>query len=489
MLTPASVAEITQQLREIFLSNPKSTICEGVLAISLRHLDSIITAYEIRNNIQLMSTEDMCALKTLMAENPERKVTPEEISEYITGAHAPTPIETDRPQSRHLSESRRTSEPRRQRANLGPKDAVLGSLHETVKPNPFRRSKLQLHAEEVSTAIGSVLRQINPQFEDVHHRLDEARSALTQCESKLESTWLKLDDVQAHFDSELNANLATMENHHANMRATLDSTISHHENDHANVCGTIEEIRSDICSLRRDVRPLTDRIIPLEESIKSIRMDLESCDEKYVSGTTRYIRSVESLEARLYDSDTLWKERSVKSRSEYARLEEQVSQLHAKLTSEIQQIACAQSQYQNSLDELILRIDAHRVTPEVSPSRRISRDDEYIRMDGHRSLGGELADANIKAQEDPTPLQAYMSSPCYDETPMHGCSDPLPAYSDEIQLSPAIRENYRPKQLMVAFTALRIGILGVLVAIALTIWWVITLMSRTRSPGSVNWPT
>lgn len=153
MLTPASVAEITQQLREIFLSNPKSTICEGVLAMSLRHLDSIITAYEIRNNIKLMSTEDMCALKALMAEDPERKVTPEEISEYITGIHATTPVETDHLQSRNLSESRRTSEPRRQRASLGPKDAVLGSLHETVKPNLLRRSKLQLHAEEVSTAM------------------------------------------------------------------------------------------------------------------------------------------------------------------------------------------------------------------------------------------------------------------------------------------------------------------------------------------------
>ena len=100
-----------------------------------------------------MSTEDMCALKALMAEDPERKVTPEEISEYITGVHATTPVETDHLQSRNLSESRRTSEPRRQRASLGPKDAVLGSLHETVKPNLLRRSKLQLHAEEVSTAM------------------------------------------------------------------------------------------------------------------------------------------------------------------------------------------------------------------------------------------------------------------------------------------------------------------------------------------------
>lgn len=256
----------------------------------------------------------------------------------------------------------------------------------------------------------------------MHHQLDETRSTLTQCESKLESTWLKLDDVQAHFDSELNANLANMENHHADMRATLDSTISHQENDHANVCGTIEEIQSDIRSLRRDVGPLADRIIPLEESIKSIRMDLESCDEKYgismfsprtisfyilicLVSSARYVRSVESLEGQLYESDTLWKETSVKSRSEHARLEERVSQLHAKLTSEIQQIACAQSQYQNSLDELILRISTHRVAPEFSPSRRNSRDDEYITMDGHRSLSDELEDANIKAQGDPTPLQ------------------------------------------------------------------------------------
>lgn len=121
--------------------------------------------------------------------------------------------------------------------------------------------------------------------------------------------------------------------------------------------------------------------------------------------SARYVRSVESLEGQLYESDTLWKETLVKSRSEHARLEERVSQLHAKLTSEIQQIASAQSQYQNSLDELILRIGTHRVAPEFSPSRGNSRDDEYITMDGHRSLSDELEDANIKAQGDPTPLQ------------------------------------------------------------------------------------
>ncbi|KAF9500287.1 hypothetical protein BDN71DRAFT_1427530 [Pleurotus eryngii] len=414
MLTPASVAEIRQQLQDIFLSNPKSTISRGVLAISLRHLDSIITAYETQNNIQLMSTEDMCELKALMAENPEREVTPDEISVYITGIHPPAPVKTDQPQSTHLSDFRRPSEPRRQRSNLGPRGAVLGSLH-TVKPNLFRRSKLQLHAEEVSTAMqysGSVLQRIDPQFEDMHHQLGETRSALSQCESKLEGIGLRLDDVQTSFESshsELKAHLANMANHHADIQAALDSTISQQEIEHANLCSTMEEIQSDICSLRRDVGPLaeshlSDRIIPLEESIRSICMDLESCDEKYVS-STRYTHSVDSLENRFHDSNILWEETSVKSWSDHVRLEKHISQFHSKVTSEIRQIVSTQSHYQKSLDELIVRIDSQWVTPEFSPSRRNSGDDEYIIMDGHKSLSDELKDANIKVQRAPTPLQ------------------------------------------------------------------------------------
>ncbi|KAF4607705.1 hypothetical protein EYR40_000040 [Pleurotus pulmonarius] len=422
MLTPASVADIRQQLRDIFLSNPKTTISEGVIAISLGHLDSIITAYETQNNIQLMSTEDMCALKVLMAENPERKVTPEEISEYITGIHASTPVETDQPQSRHLSDSRRPSEPRRQRSShLGPKDAVLGPLHGAVKPNLFRRSKLQLHAEEVGTAIDNVLRRIGPQFEDLHHQLDETRSALTQCESKLEGIRLRLDDVQSNFESshsELNARLANMANRQADIQTALDSTISQQENEHANLSGTIEEIQSDIRSLRRDVVPLAesclfDRIIPLEESIQSIRTDLESCDDKYVS-SIRYTHSVDSLESRFYDSSVLWKETSEKSCLEHTRLEKRISQFHAKLTSEIRQIASTQSQCQKSLDELILQIDCRRVVPEFSSSRRNSKDDEDITMDGHKSLNQELKDADIKARLVPAPSELVRVI-CFDQ--------------------------------------------------------------------------
>ncbi|KAF4579785.1 hypothetical protein EYR36_001604 [Pleurotus pulmonarius] len=384
MLTPASVADIRQQLHDIFLSNPKTTISEGVIAISLGHLDSIITAYETQNNIQLMSTEDMCALKVLMAENPERKVTPEEISEYITGIHASTPVETDQPQSRHLSDSRRPSEPRRQRSShLGPKDAVLGPLHGAVKPNLFRRSKLQLHAEEVGTAIDNVLRRIGPQFEDLHHQLDETRSALTQCESKLEGIRLRLDDVQSNFESshsELNACLANMANRQADIQTALDSTISQQENEHANLSGTIEEIQSDIRSLRRDVVPLAE---------------------------------------------------------------------------------C-----QKSLDELILQIDCRRVVPEFSSSRRNSKDDEDITMDGHKSLNQELKDADIKARLVPAPSElVYTSSARYDDmAPTHGCSDPLPAYSDEIQLSPI---SYNSKQLMPAFTVIGAWALGMVLLLEL----------------------
>ncbi|KAF4574411.1 hypothetical protein EYR36_005746 [Pleurotus pulmonarius] len=397
MLTPDSVADIRQQLHDIFLSNPNSTISEGVIAISLRHLDSIITAYENQNNIQLMSTEDMGQLKTLMAENPERKVTPDEISEYITGIHAPTlAVEINRLESRHLSDSLR--EPRRQRSNIG-------TQHGTVKPYHFRRSKFQSHADEVGTSTGSVLRRNHPQFEDMHHQLDETRSTLTQCESKLESLRLRLDDVQANFESshsDLKVHLANMTDHHADIRAALDSTISQQENEHVHLHGRIEEIQSDIHSLRRDVGPLaesclSDRIIPLEESIRSIRMDLESCDEKYVS-VTRYTHSVDSLESRFHDSKIQWNEMSEKSWSEYARLEKRISQFQAKLLSEIRQIASTQSHYQKSLDELIVQIDSLRLTPEFPPSRRNSSDDEYIAMDRHKSLSDELKDANIEAQ-------------------------------------------------------------------------------------------
>ncbi len=95
----------------------------------------------------------------------------------------------------------------------------------------------------------------------MHHQLDETRSTLTQCESKLESLRLRLDDVQANFESshsDLKVHLANMTDHHADIRAALDSTISQQENEHVHLHGRIEEIQSDIHSLRRDVGPLAE---------------------------------------------------------------------------------------------------------------------------------------------------------------------------------------------------------------------------------------